>query len=184
MNRYCTVNGLIPSQLSATVLSCNNSHSSHFLSFRSYNQRHQRDCCSKNSVGGRGHQRSLAFSQNLRHREMKLLVILITMTSSLTRSLHLVNSRRIATSLLKSRGGSTGFHSNLSMMAASTATVVDVTTERLVNLRKVMKDDGMDCIIVPTEDPHMSEYTAPYYYRREFISGFTGDDLFLSDTSC
>ena len=69
------------------------------------------------------------------------------------------------------------------MMAASTATIVDVTTERLVNLRKVMKEDGMDCIIVPTEDPHMSEYTAPYYYRREFISGFTGDDQFLSDTS-
>ena len=85
---------------------------------------------------------------------------------------------------LKSRGGSTGFHSYLGMVAASTATVVDVTTERLVNLRKVMKEDGMDCIIVPTEDPHMSEYTAPYYYRREFISGFTGDEPFLSDTSC
>ena len=33
---------------------------------------------------------------------------------------------------------------------------------------------GIDAFIVPTDDPHMSEYTAPYFSRREFISGFTG----------
>ena len=27
---------------------------------------------------------------------------------------------------------------------------------------------------MPTNDPHLSEYTAPYYQRREYISGFTG----------
>jgi Creatinase/Prolidase N-terminal domain len=60
------------------------------------------------------------------------------------------------------------------MVATSTAPA-DITADRLSNLRKEMKQDGLDCIIVPTEDPHMSEYTAPYYYRREYISGFTGE---------
>jgi Xaa-Pro aminopeptidase len=37
-----------------------------------------------------------------------------------------------------------------------------------------MADDEVDALIIPTDDPHMSEYTAPYFGRREFISGFTG----------
>jgi len=37
-----------------------------------------------------------------------------------------------------------------------------------------MTEEGVDAVMVPTDDPHMSEYTAPYFGRREFISGFTG----------
>jgi Xaa-Pro aminopeptidase len=37
-----------------------------------------------------------------------------------------------------------------------------------------MKKHLVDALIVPTEDPHMSEYTAACFGRREFISGFTG----------
>lgn len=37
-----------------------------------------------------------------------------------------------------------------------------------------MVQQGLDAIIIPTDDPHMSEYTAAYFGRREFISGFTG----------
>ena len=37
-----------------------------------------------------------------------------------------------------------------------------------------MLKEGIDAFLAPTDDPHMSEYTAPYYGRREFISGFTG----------
>lgn len=37
-----------------------------------------------------------------------------------------------------------------------------------------MSEHNVDAFIVPTDDPHMSEYTAPYYGRREFVSGFTG----------
>lgn len=37
-----------------------------------------------------------------------------------------------------------------------------------------MVKEQIDAFIVPTDDPHMSEYTAPYFGRREFISGFTG----------
>lgn len=37
-----------------------------------------------------------------------------------------------------------------------------------------MLEEGIDALIVPTDDPHMSEYVAPYFSRREFVSGFTG----------
>eukprot|EP01036_Dinobryon_divergens_P031374 gene31374-40760_t len=37
-----------------------------------------------------------------------------------------------------------------------------------------MENEGIDALIVPTDDPHMSEYVAPHFARREFVSGFTG----------
>ena len=89
----------------------------------------------------------------------------------LTKGLHLTSKRKLAAALFRSRGGSICLAG-----ASSTAEMkTDITAVRLSNLRKEMKEGGIDCIIVPTEDPHMSEYTAPYYYRREFISGFTGE---------
>ena len=32
----------------------------------------------------------------------------------------------------------------------------------------------VDAYIIPGSDPHMSEYTAAHWKKREFISGFTG----------
>ena len=46
--------------------------------------------------------------------------------------------------------------------------------EKLSKLRETMEKEGLDAFIVPSDDPHMSEYTAPFFNRREFISGFTG----------
>jgi Xaa-Pro aminopeptidase len=46
--------------------------------------------------------------------------------------------------------------------------------ERLQLLRDKMREANISVFIVPTDDPHMSEYTADYYNRREYISGFTG----------
>jgi Xaa-Pro aminopeptidase len=37
-----------------------------------------------------------------------------------------------------------------------------------------MDKEEVDAVIVPTDDPHMSEYVAPHFSRRAFISGFTG----------
>ncbi|KAI1354563.1 aminopeptidase-like protein [Xylaria sp. FL0043] len=48
------------------------------------------------------------------------------------------------------------------------------TTDRLSELRKLMKDRRIDVYIVPSEDSHSSEYIAPCDARRAFISGFTG----------
>lgn len=46
--------------------------------------------------------------------------------------------------------------------------------ERIEKLRELMKDRKIDAYIIPTSDPHQSEYLADYYKTREFISGFTG----------
>ncbi|KAL8939762.1 MAG: hypothetical protein Q9216_003176 [Gyalolechia sp. 2 TL-2023] len=48
------------------------------------------------------------------------------------------------------------------------------TTERLRNLRRLMKENNVHVYIVPSEDSHQSEYIAPCDARREFISGFSG----------
>lgn len=46
--------------------------------------------------------------------------------------------------------------------------------ERLSALREAMKANGVAAYIIPTSDPHMSEYPAACWKYREWISGFTG----------
>ena len=47
--------------------------------------------------------------------------------------------------------------------------------KEIVKLRKKMERDGVDVCIVPTSDPHGSEYIHPHFEARRFFSGFTGD---------
>ncbi len=47
-------------------------------------------------------------------------------------------------------------------------------SRRLSLLRQWMERQGVDAIIVPTSDPHQSEYTAAHWKAREYISGFNG----------
>ncbi len=46
--------------------------------------------------------------------------------------------------------------------------------DRIALLRQAMDAKAIDACIVPTGDPHMSEYISDYYRTREFITGFTG----------
>ncbi len=46
--------------------------------------------------------------------------------------------------------------------------------ERLSELRKAMKDAGIDCYVIPTSDFHNSEYVSEYFMVRKYFSGFTG----------
>lgn len=46
--------------------------------------------------------------------------------------------------------------------------------ERIELFRKLMKDKGIDAYIIPSSDPHQSEYVPEHYKARAFISGFTG----------
>lgn len=46
--------------------------------------------------------------------------------------------------------------------------------ERNEQLRKIMLERGIDAYIVPSSDPHQSEYVAEHYAARTFITGFTG----------
>ncbi|KAL8683740.1 MAG: hypothetical protein Q9186_000374 [Xanthomendoza sp. 1 TL-2023] len=83
--------------------------------------------------------------------------------------------RSVSTFLRKT---STGQSFPASFSSTAKAFTVDMetvnTTERLRELRKLMKENKVDIYIVPSEDSHQSEYIAPCDARREFISGFSG----------
>lgn len=46
--------------------------------------------------------------------------------------------------------------------------------KKLENLRKSLKERNLDGYLITGTDPHQSEYVAPRWRTREFISGFTG----------
>ena len=71
----------------------------------------------------------------------------------------------------------------LPRMAASTTATATVSTGgggaegaggSLGSLRQLMSELNIDAFVVPSDDPHLSEYVAPCYERRSYISGFTG----------
>ena len=47
-------------------------------------------------------------------------------------------------------------------------------TSKLAELRALMKEKGIAAYIIPSADPHQSEYVAPRWKSRAWISGFTG----------
>ncbi len=59
--------------------------------------------------------------------------------------------------------------------------------QRLAALRELMNARGVDVYLVPTSDFHGSEYVAPYFKCRKFISGFTGSAgtaIITKDEAC
>ena len=46
--------------------------------------------------------------------------------------------------------------------------------ERIHALRMTFRPNNIKVFIIPSTDPHLSEYVAPYWMSREWISGFTG----------
>ncbi|WP_280748901.1 aminopeptidase P family protein [Parabacteroides sp. PF5-9] len=48
------------------------------------------------------------------------------------------------------------------------------TTKRIDQLRERMKASQFDAYIIPSSDPHLSEYPASRWKSRQWISGFTG----------
>lgn len=51
---------------------------------------------------------------------------------------------------------------------------MSIIRERIIKLRELMKERGIDVYVVPSSDYHQSEYVGEYFKSREFISGFTG----------
>ncbi len=49
-----------------------------------------------------------------------------------------------------------------------------MSTDKLSLLRSVMQRESLDAVIIPSSDPHNSEYVAPHWQGRKWISGFTG----------
>ena len=51
---------------------------------------------------------------------------------------------------------------------------VSATAARLARLRSAMARAGIDACVVPSSDPHLSEYLPGHWKGREWLSGFTG----------
>ena len=45
---------------------------------------------------------------------------------------------------------------------------------KLEKLRGLMKENGIDYYVIPTDDFHASEYVGAYFETRSWLSGFTG----------
>ncbi|NBA95990.1 aminopeptidase P family protein [Pseudomonas sp. R5(2019)] len=45
---------------------------------------------------------------------------------------------------------------------------------RLARVREVMNREGIDALLVPSADPHLSEYLPGYWQARQWLSGFHG----------
>ena len=54
------------------------------------------------------------------------------------------------------------------------AVSAQIRRERITKLRALMQKNGIDAIIVPSADPHMSEYLPKYWQGRKWLSGFSG----------
>lgn len=52
--------------------------------------------------------------------------------------------------------------------------IKNIIRERVEALRNVLRREGLAAFIIPSTDPHMSEYVAPHWKSRVWISGFTG----------
>lgn len=46
--------------------------------------------------------------------------------------------------------------------------------QRLSALREAMKKHGVDAFVIPSADPHLSEYLPEHWQARRDFSGFTG----------
>ncbi len=53
---------------------------------------------------------------------------------------------------------------------------MNTVNERIAALRAAMEAQGCAAYIIPTGDPHSSEYLPTHYNSREYFSGFTGEN--------
>ena len=51
-----------------------------------------------------------------------------------------------------------------------------MSTTPLEKVRELMRTLNVDAVIVPGTDPHQSEYPAPHWQLREWLTGFTGSN--------
>ena len=56
---------------------------------------------------------------------------------------------------------------------------MNTVPERLAALRAAMQANGCAAYLIPTGDPHASEYLPDHYNSRAYFSGFTGENSTL-----
>ncbi|CAN0368130.1 unnamed protein product [Pylaiella littoralis] len=75
------------------------------------------------------------------------------------------------------RAGASGNRPLYSAAQASDTLTGNTASEEepvVANLQAWMQKENLDCFIVPSDDPHLSEYASECFNRRAFVSGFTG----------
>ena len=94
-------------------------------------------------------------------------------------------------SILRMRGGGQRARARSFLSMVSTSTERDIPTAansnsnnsdndddsndpKLVALRSKMKELGLDAFIIPSDDPHLSEYVPTAYMRRKYLTSFGG----------
>ena len=58
-------------------------------------------------------------------------------------------------------------------MSTPSSTAAQVVA-RLQQVRAVMRDERVDALLIPSADPHLSEYLPAYWQARQWLSGFNG----------
>lgn len=61
-----------------------------------------------------------------------------------------------------------------SACASASAHSASSAFDKVAALRLLLQSRQLDAYIVPSEDPHQSEYPPDFHKRREFMTGFTG----------
>ncbi|OLS58978.1 aminopeptidase P family protein [Pseudomonas putida] len=56
----------------------------------------------------------------------------------------------------------------------SQPTTQEAIRTRVAQMRQVMRNEGVDALLVPSADPHLSEYLPGYWQGRKWLSGFQG----------
>lgn len=51
---------------------------------------------------------------------------------------------------------------------------MSIINDRILALRTKMKNEGVEAFLIPSADPHQSEYVCDYWKVRAYFSGFTG----------
>lgn len=51
----------------------------------------------------------------------------------------------------------------------------NIYSDRIDDLRAMMRDNGWDAVVIGGSDPHASEYPAPRWQQVKWLSGFTGE---------
>ena len=47
-------------------------------------------------------------------------------------------------------------------------------SEHVKQLRELMRENNLEAYVVPSADPHQTEYVHPHWRSRAWLSGFTG----------
>ena len=48
------------------------------------------------------------------------------------------------------------------------------TDEKINRIRQLMRDSNIAAVVIPSSDPHQSEYIAEHWQVRQWLTGFSG----------